>query len=972
MPAFLSPLLASLGLAAFAAGLADSAALTLGGTATQRFLAWPMVMFGLALGARRADRPGKIGILLPAWLWLLALGLFAPSLAPEIAPWTAGPPRSFPTLLGLLLLGVVLMLPLIPVAAATTRQLFSLAGGSWTVWLLGWTVGLSLSFGVGLGPVGFGAAGLLWLLGAWPRREEVVPGIAQTEDKPIELPWASLVPVFFLAVTAVLGLLYFLPYQELFDGSAAVQDLRRWMTLGFLALAACVTFGAGFAETRGALFWASLFAAATAFGWSLSSELVSHLAEQERFTAFQGMGFLPQFLADWRPQERMTQSDWYYVPLLLIRNLGLPVLLFAAAWRAALGLPGQARSERRQRGRLLAATYAGIGAAWLLWGLWLHPEATPWRGVGAALAAAAAAITCIVALPRPSNPALRWIAGCALALVAVAARGLPQTPNTAVPFFDNFQWQVMTTPAAEGEAEPEPSTTLAQQSLVRALQRQATVQMGRYFLGEGRNYLTPESLEDRRHLVLECLFPLSLTTDPQRVLLVDLLHPQVIQEMRQAGIQEVHWAGDPPEMFRVAKQHFPSWQNSEPDGVYASVAEAPEDLDFIALRSFAPWERSRNLLRPSLIGLCRNKLSSNGVLAMAFDPERCLPGIIGATAEIFAEHFPQVELWLLPRTWGAPRLVLTGRQSDSFPALQDLLKFGLEANGLLLASEEDFPLLRLGTGEDLQSLPGLSLAPPLSRAIASLGATEYRRLDEINPSLRAGALLQSLQENLSGEEKANSFLPFYAAFLSDQIYTVYDTYIYGNEAEKIDVEEAHLDLLLELSRRSPQSRLLQDFWGRASDILVAKREPEWSDRYYGALVDELGWQHPGFHVVLGNAALEMLDPELALEKADIALRTLPDFYAAQDLRCRALTALDRHSEAADGYRQLAEMVADPADSLLKAWATAALKSGDRTTAEKVARRLYLKVGEAGLTQELGDLLGLQVPDDGMVHPEAGG
>lgn len=947
MKATLPLLLLALAFGALLPGLADSAALALGGSSNQTFLAWAFLLCAVGYGAagwgpprwRRSLSPARAWPL--AVLWLAAAGPLLPKLAPTLGSLAAGPPLSLATLWAWLLLVLLLGWPVCALGARLGLALQQSGARGWNGLLLLGGAGFCAATALGLGPLGWlaavalaGAAGAL--LPPQPDAPREDAGFAALR---------GLAPMALLGVSLALGFSFLLPYLELYDGSAAIEDAVRMTTLLAVALLGAATFGAAISEARGARLAAAFLCGGLAAGWAASVAVLAAWENPRIFNGFVGADWLVRFNAD----DRLMEGDPLYVPVLAIRVGVLALLFGGSAWRLlARAASGDGTPPAPAA---LGVFLFSAGAGTLFLGYLAHPTLTQWRAavaMGFALAAAAAAAW---TTPYPRPALLR--AGAALGIVAAGAFLLPwrPAPPTSVPFFDNFEWEVVAEEPAVG-------------SLARVAKRRAATRLGDQYLTDGRN-LIGASEEERAARAMEEAFAAALVAQPRRALLVGAPLAD-FGGLRGLGAEEVHVACDPPELVDLARTatdeglRIPrEWEGVMLDGVTATVAEAGGRFDWVLVRDEAIWDRRRNPLRPATIATCARKLTDDGVLAVALDPERCIPGLVGAVARAVADALPVTEIWLLPRGWHSPRLLVTGRQQDTSPRDGARLAEVLASYGLSVGPG-DAELLRIAGPDAVVELAALSLAPPLPHSLAGLGEVEYRREDEIRPELRAGATLAALEAAL-GDRARDSLLAFYARHLQGQLYSTADTLIV-HDYESIDVDRSSLDALMELTRRHPGSRLLRQSWAGLAYLIVNKRELGLIEDYYAPLADELNWDVPEIHTALGHASLELLQAEDALRRAQQALALAPTDRNALLLKAEALAQLERPGEAAETYLEIMQRTPEPGSDLLNARGEALLDAGDEDGARKIARVILQRFGQESLQARLGALLGLEPSD----------
>ncbi|TAH39676.1 MAG: hypothetical protein EYC70_02490 [Planctomycetota bacterium] len=937
---------------AFLAGVADAGAIATGGDDGRRMLAAGVVLLASAVGARRPRPAGRDAWL--ALLWATAAGLALPGLAAAVAGPAAGEPRSLASVVALAFLALVLGWPLARIGGLLSARAEEAGPGGWSALLAGAMAGWVASQRFGMGPRGFILVAILLALSA----RAVFPGRAGGAAVSYRSGGVGerMAPALF-ALSATLGVLFLLPYLETFDGSAATEDGARLLSLSVPFLLAAVTLGAAFAETRAAAIGAALLGSVAALGWYAAGRWIERYGDPRAFSGFLDSELVRGLIGG---GERPQEGQPGYVAAVTVRTTLLATLALGAALRAAL--PGSREPVRPSRLLSVVLAAAALGLFVAAFG---HPQLTPWRlalAVLAALAGGAAA-----ALAGRSRP-LPLRAGLALLVVAapLVVMGVPRAPRSGVPFFDNFENEVRV-------------QFPALRSLARVIERNGGPPQSRLQLADGRSGLTPEpEAEEARRM--EAVFALGLARDPQRALLAGTPHPGTFTEWRQAGVRELHLVTDPPELALAAAAALPGWDGAAPDAVYRSAGMAEGRYGLILLRDDTPWEGRRSVLRPALIAASARRLAPGGVLALALDPERCVPGTVQAAWNQMRDRCATVSLWLLPRGVRTPRLLVAGTDAADFnPAFPEDVRARLGVYGLPLDAADGLGVLLLASGRQWETRHALPLAPPLARALPLLAEVEYRRPDPIRPAQRAARVLADLQEEL-GAQAAGTLLPFYSAHLAAQMRSPADDSFADTlttpEHEWTDLSEEALDMLAELTRRSRSSVLLQ-LWTEIAPTMLHRREVEWCQRYYGALVEEMGMDAPAFRLALAQAALESLDPETALAHAERALQAAPGRREAQWLRARSLAALGRHAEAAAGFRALAEsrqasleeLLPVPEREVLRGWAEQALAAGDRETAERVARRLQQEHGAEALGAELARLLGVAVAEPALVHPE---
>ena len=952
------------------AGLEDAAAEALGGGSLQHLLATGFLLAAAGSGFL-FPRP-CLGGLVVALLWGTLAGLVLPLLAPALAPWTAGPALSSATPAALLALVLLLGFPAFRAGRHLGARAAATGSVSLDLLLLAFFPVLGALQQEGLGPLAFLAAGLLFVVlafGPWPH------DWADRIQGPRPPRPAEALPLLLLGAAAGAALVFLRPYLEQWDGSSGLQDGRRWWTAGACLLAGSLTLGAAAAESRSGRLLAALAAAAAAYGVHAAGDGVRELADPRLFSgrlyeslhaARDGfLGVVPSFLhgladtltAPLDVSERLGEGDALYVPWLVLGLVAVALPAFGVALRAAVG----ARPWRdapvsvpAQIGLLLL----GAGLGWWSSSLGLpRSGAGTWFGAAAQVLALAAALALALAarLPLP----LRGGAAVAALAGSLYLGPLQADPPGNLPIFSNFQYAVLERDGLRYERRG-PAT------LARVIDRGAAPRLGRYFIAEGRNFLTPPTRE-RDDLRVEAAFARALAGPVERVLLVGSPRPDQVRLLRGLGATEIVAACDPVELWEVA----PGWDPDPailPDHVVATPAEAGGGFGLVLVEEAAPWDPHRNLLRSPALALCRGQLAPGGLLALFLDPRRSLPEAVGGAARALQGQEERLSLWLLPRDWRVPRLALTletapGERAARLEAAagEPSLRRALDRLGLPLAGEADLEVLLLGTDQGLEELPRASLQPPLPRLAARLAETEYREVDRIRPQERAAALLADLEESLGA---GASLLRFYRLHLEAQVYSVDDT-LFTEEWRQIDIGRESLEELAALTRRSAASRFLQRLWDRLAPALAKKREVPWIEEFVRPLYEERGWASPGILLTLAQASLEMLDPGDALEKAEMALEARPGDPEGLRVQRDALVQLGRVEEAVEVMARLLEAERRPSPAPWNEYGLLALDAGREDLALQVARRIVEIWGPGSLDPRLQELWSLhEAPEEG--------
>ncbi|RMH00998.1 MAG: hypothetical protein D6702_12515 [Planctomycetota bacterium] len=634
----------------------------------------------------------------------------------------------------------------------------------------------------------------------------------------------------------------------------------------------------------------------------------------------------------------------------------LPVLAAAAAGLVAAGALGSAAVARMADPRVFS-------------GLLEHPlvrrfaaDATrlteddflyvPWLALHTAgLAAVCAGILLRLAIGGRGRVGLGPVlagAGLAAILPALADGGGRQAPfplppplsppPSSAPFFDNFEYPL----AAIDGAPADRVTPVAR---LRLLERRGVGQdSGPTIPADGRNFLRAE-FDQRSPRRDEARLAARLTPARGRVMLVGPPHAGTLSTWRELGFAERVVACDPPTLAELALTGDAALRATGFERLVETPAATEGPFDLILIRDEALWQRRRNPLRSSLLAAAARRLGPSGRLAIGLDPARVTLKTLGGTARALARRLEHVELWLVPQEWRRPRLLLVGWNLDAPLA------------------DPPSPLLRVAADQALRSLPAVSLSGPLAPVVQDLAGTEYRRPDRGRSTARAAELLVGLNERL-GPEAADSLLPFAAAHLSAQVYDVRDDLEQTPDHDRIELTETPLIRLADLTRAHPEDPFLPDFWRRLAPLVVAKKVPDWAQRWYGMITDELGWDDPDLLFVVGQSWLEMLMPEQAREVAERILVRAPRHRNGRILLARSLAALERHQEALAAFAAAADDGDLPVLAEV-AWAEEALAAGEEDLARDLAERVRSRQGEAVLSRPLRRLLGLGEPD--QVH-----
>ena len=951
-------LLLGAGSAAAFAGMTDAAAQMLGAGERRTLLAGAILLLAAGWGARR-PRSGKGDAL--ALLWLLAAGALLPRFAVPVASWASGPLLATSGLFTFLALVVSLGWPAMRLGGMVAHQAATAGAKSWNALFAGALAGHAVAVGFGLGLLGYAGAILLLVVAVFLGVPEgTPPGPDEDDADPTAWRtrtdgWLARFAPALLGASAVFGTAFVFLHLAAYDSNAGYQVLGRWLALGVLALLGALTLGEVVAEYRFGSAVAALLSVALAAAWMFTASTLDGLADPGRVAGTLTSGEV-LLLVKWTG--RLDEDRWLYAPVLALQIAGAAVVL-GIALRAGLGGGSAGASVRRFSWLLMGAGAAGAARALG------HPAITAELGELAWTAALGAAVCAALGAARP-GPLLRFPVVAAAIAATVYFGGLPVAPRSSVVMPEPFEYMIASSADAMAVEQPEQrGERRGVGSLARVVERQAGERIGRWVLADDRNFLTPapslEALERR-----QVLMAAAWTSGRTRALLVGAPHPGTLAELRGIGFQEIHVVCQPPELVEVAAAFHPAWRGVQADGVHNSPAAVRGRFDLVLLREPAPWSRRRDLLNRSMLAVCRAHLTDGGVLAVVVDPARSAAGTTGSAASLVAEQCASVEICLVPDALHPPRLLVLGTGLPVEPEIPKLLAIALQANGMPAQDAGDLRSLRLGRDLALGDAPELPVDGPLNRAVPLQAMAVRELLDDVDRQLRAGAELAAWSKAFESAAH-RTLLGFYAGHLGRQLRSTEDAQ-FVEAFRQIDLHRPDLDTLLALAQGGPEDRVVQAMWDEVLGMLADKREVEWVE-YYSEALQQIGWNSPDILLAQGRAALEMLDVELAIERAREVLAARPGDPVASVLRARGYFLAERHKEAADAFESIYSEQLELELLELREWALAAQAAGREEQARQLAWRLHDVFGKEALGRDLARLLKIELDPSGIFHPE---
>ena len=691
---------------------------------------------------------------------------------------------------------------------------------------------------------------------------------AAVAPMPTSMQQAAVVMIAMLGGVMMLALH---PYLTLFDDGSVVQDTRRAVVLVGLFALGWWLLGSAIGDNAKLRYpGAAILCGLAALSIGAVATTAGRLSDPDFLGGLAGWKPLMDLVGRTKP---MTEEHWVWVPTFTVVLGAFPVIAWAAALRSALG----SRSNGIPTASATGLALLGFGLAYLLVGGLNHRFSDEGALTSAFALALVAAIACAGSAPlKLGVPALAFSF-----IISFSQGGAPDAPITGNPFRDWFQYQI-----AKNNSD-ELGQRTGNASVARVLDRGGVGSVfGTFFLADGRNILTPTP-ETERLWTAESIFPLVLKGKAERALFVGTPHGPSVRALQTLGTEAVHWAVDPPELLDVAWGYQPGWLGLELNGITATAAEAEGEFDYIFIRENATWEQRRaRSLRKAGIRHAARKLAPGGVLAVAIDAKRSVPGMVSRLGEIMADEVGgTTRYWLLPHGIRVPGLVLTvqkdggsGRQdgdgwiehAGALPALE-----ALNGLGYPIRPASDLAVMEFHPHADDSEHFSNMFVGPLPNMHLALASTAAFNKEKVLPFTRAGRVLAGL-----GSEGS---LPWVMATHElAQIFDLPDNQLVTDE-KKTDFDFETFQGLLELARLHPDSLILQRTCEIFAWSTVENREVEWNMAFTPKLVDEVGWRTPSLLWAYASGLTEMLEPEEAEKLVMEALEIDPNHELAGQL-----------------------------------------------------------------------------------------
>ncbi len=833
------------------AGAASSAALALGGSTAHGLLAWTLLALAVGVGMLRPSVGGRVHL---AAAVCVGGGAFVLN---NVPPW----------------LGMVMLAGLVFPVAVLGRRFAWCWGrqvrGGWPL-IFTATLCAALLCQIGTGPWLY----LLMVLGvALPPMPR--PPATSAQGNPADI--LAVTPVRRLSVllgaaATSYAIFALLPFWLTFDSGSVVQDIRRLVTVSALLVLGWSTLGAGFGVGRNRPLYAALMCAVAAIGLVKAATTLDRLGEAEIFNSL--MGWLP-LLNILGEETRLSEIHWAWTPILTTVSAALPLIALGAVLRTTIG----ARESALPANQAISLMLCGASLAVLVFGLVAHPLLGGSRLAAAVCLLLATAVVAALEI-RPRNLAAT-VAGLAV-LVPLAWQGLPGTPQTGFPFFGYFDYHLVE------DAGGRRAEVHALQSVERVFERNASEFLGRHLLADARNLVqvSPELEMDRR---ADALLPLLFVDQPKRALVAGTPHAGTLRALRQAGVRQVHWAVDPPELANLAWRFHPDWAGLALDGLSATVAEADDGFDYVLLREDAVWERRRSNFLPAQLRHAVQRLASGGVIAVALDPMRLVPGLIRPIADtLSAATGNPAKIMVMPHGLQAPTVLVLARKGlplspQAQPAAARIgVLAALNDTTHPIHPPTDLTLFEVVADRDRSDSFAMLLAGPLPHLSLALSSTPPFPTEELLPWRRAAGVLSGLDPATANSENQLGIAAILSDYMASQTWSLKDLQQIPLD-RKVDVQHEILDELARLARANRSSDLLRRTCESFAWLLVQQREVEWNLQFLEVLVDECGWRSPQLLWAYGEVLNEMLEPEEAEKLAHEALDLQPGFELAEAL-----------------------------------------------------------------------------------------
>ena len=293
------------------------------------------------------------------------------------------------------------------------------------------------------------------------------------------------------------------------------------------------------------------------------------------------------------------------------------------------------------------------------------------------------------------------------------------------------------------------------------------------------------------------------------------------------------------------------------NGIRALTERLSTEKD-IVLSASHQWLPRRSLLRSELFHQTARDLDKNNKLFFTIPIDECQPTILPQLIQEVRDNFLHVSIFLYSESANIPFLLIIASDSNFiFPKLGPF-KLNLNSN---IGSN---PLLLKGPWRLSQKLMGLSVP---------------RLIEEMQRFNRSITTLEELH-SYSFNNTA-SVLDFFLLHLGAQEYSVHDTYLSKNPLDTECSIDA-INILIELSKKHPDSDYLKILWENIFVLLVESREISWLEKSVNALY-EIDWNDSFITIGEIHVCLEKLEFKTAEILAEDVLKSEPQHVAAQEL-----------------------------------------------------------------------------------------
>ncbi|MCH2112615.1 MAG: hypothetical protein MK213_07135, partial [Planctomycetes bacterium] len=434
--------------------------------------------------------------------------------------------------------------------------------------------------------------------------------------------------------------------------------------------------------------------------------------------------------------------------------------------------------------------------------------------------------------------------------------GAPTQPATGYPFMDNFETRV-----AHSEAE---IPTLGPR--LRLLKRDASPQLGAWFLSSGRSRFALDGPQES-WLSRAASMGMALSgLDQPRTLLTGLVHPALMNSIANPPALMNSSANHPSE-FILAPLPMESADliARAPGGTLADTlaktslqkaSTEPFDLVF----SYQPWHWSEksSVFQECRIAMLAQSVRDGGVLVQAFDSGAINRAGIDAMLNSLKRMGLHSELLIVPNDWQRPGILLVSWESR--PMLTRTALVRLKAHQWLGLPQDSKLLVLPRSQSSAHSLS--SLLGPVTPTVRTFAEFEPRTIHELSSERRAADFLRTFLPGPS-ENEPPSFLGVLVAHLDAQVYHVNDTLPGVPVTEQLDLDEATVEALSNLTVAHGGTRFIRDLWTGMTHLLVEKRELNWIFNWLQPLANESDqaplWNHPATLWAIGDAYQEIYE-----------------------------------------------------------------------------------------------------------------